>query len=59
MEAYRCYKEIIKLEPDNNEVNKEMMDLRAEMTEAEISELDSNLIPKNEFKKITIEEDSD
>lgn len=47
------------MEPDNNEVNKEMMDLRAEMTEAEISELDSNLIPKNEFKKITIEEDSD
>jgi hypothetical protein len=29
------------------------------MTEAEIKDLESHLIPKSEFKKITIEEDSD
>lgn len=36
-----------------------MMELREEMTEEEIRELESHLIPKSEFKKITIEEDSD
>ena len=29
------------------------------MNEEEIRELESHLIPKSEFKKITIEEDSD
>lgn len=29
------------------------------MTAEELSELDSGLIPQSEFKKITIEEDSD
>lgn len=29
------------------------------MNENEIKELESHLIPKSEFKKITIEEDSD
>lgn len=35
-------------------MNKEMMELREEMSEQEIRDLESHLIPKSEFKKIAI-----
>lgn len=48
-----------RIEPDNIDLTKEIKELREEMTPEEIKELDSHLIPKSEFKKITIEEDSE
>lgn len=44
----------MKLQPDNNEVNKEMKELREQMSPSEITAID-----KAEFRKIVIEQDSE
>ena len=59
VDAYRVLQQGQRIEPDNVEITKELKELREEMTSEEIKELDSHLIPKSEFKKITIEEDSE
>ena len=49
----------MKVDPDNDEIVGEMMELWEEMPQEERQQTDSNLIGKGEFKKIVIEEDED
>lgn len=55
MEAYKTLQEALKLEPDNSEVIAELKELREELNEGELKQLEG----ESKFKKIVIEEDSD
>ena len=54
--AYGDLKEALAIEPDNSELNDELKELRQQMTQAELEELDSS--EAKTFKRIAIEEDS-
>lgn len=55
VEAYKTLQEALKLEPDNSEVIAELKELREELNEGELKQLEG----ESKFKKIVIEEDSD
>lgn len=55
VEAYKALQELLKIEPENSEVNAELKDLREEMNEQELRQLEGG----SKFKKIAIEEDSE